>query len=170
MVKIITWMTKGITELKEYLLQVFFDKSQSFKVKILAIFLSTLGFLFITISIILRPLFSTNDIGTVGIILFFMGIFIFFFFPEKIIEGENPIESFVFFFLTGWLIFMTFIALGLNYIFFISVVFGILILKEFANGYLTPPLKKKLSMLAFVFFFLSLLLIVEKIINVFYYL
>ena len=158
MVKITYWMTTGVTELKEYLHQVYFGKSKSYKIKILAILLFTLG-----IFLLWNPLDLDNKIG---IILIFIAIFIFLFFPEKSIDSN--MEVYIFFFLTGWLIIMSFITSDMNLdTFFFSVVLGMLIVKEFANGYLSPPLKKKLSILTLIFFSLSMIFVAEKVISVF---
>lgn len=170
MVKIISWITTGVTELKENLNQVFFDKSQSYKVKIPAIFLFSLGVLLILISLDLNDQNPNNiDIGIIGIMLFFMGIFIFLFFSEE--RSQNNNENYIFLFLTGWLIIMSLFSITfssrLN--FFLFIVFGILICREFASGYVTPLLKKKLSILTLVFFSMSMMLIAEKILNILTY-
>lgn len=162
MVKIISWIKTGIAESKEYLLQIFFDSSKSSKVKIPAILIFILGNVLILISLVSDLPFVNNYNG---IILFFVGIFIFLFFPERRIQKD--IEFYIFFFLIGWLILMSFIAMNTRLNFFLFTVIGILICKELANGYLTPLLKKKLSFLTIVLFSMSIILIIEKVINYF---
>jgi len=152
------WMTTRIQKFKNYLHQVYFGKSKSYTVKILGIILLTLG-----IFLFWAPFGFDKKIS---ITLIFIAIFIFLFFPENI--TKNDIEVFVFFFLTGWLIIMSFITDDTMLdSFFLFIVFGILICKELANGYLTPPLKKKLSIISLIFFSMSVILIVEKVISYF---
>jgi hypothetical protein len=158
MVKITYWLTTGINGFKEYLHQVYFARSDLYKGKILAIFLFTLG-----VFLLWKPLGLDHKIS---ITLIFIAIFIFLFFPEK--NRNEEIELYILFFLIGWLIIMAFITDDQDFnTFYFSVVLGILIVKEFANGYLTPPLKKKLTILTLLFFSLSILLVAEKIINIF---
>jgi len=158
MVKITYWLTTGANELKEYLHQVYSAKSDLYKAKILAIFLFTLG-----VFLLWKPLGLDNKMS---ITLIFIAIFIFLFFPEK--NRNEEIELYILFFLIGWLIIMVFITDDQDFnTFFFSVVLGILIVKEFANGYLTPLLKKKLTILTLLFFSLSILLVAEKIISIF---
>lgn len=148
----------GFRELKQYIYQVYNGKSEAFKAKILAIILFTLG-----IFLLWSPLGLNNKIG---ITLVFIAIFLSFFYPEE--RSHNNIEAYIFLFLIGWLIIMSLITINGNLdVFFISVVFGMLIVKEFANGYLTSPWKKKLSILTLVFFSLSMVLIAERIISFF---
>lgn len=150
--------TKKINKIEQYFYQVYFGKSESYKHKILGILLFTLG-----VILLWNPL-GIDD--RIGITLIFISIFIFLFFPEKRID--NNIGFFIFFFLIVWLIIMAVItdSKRLDSFFFFTVL-GILICKELANGYLTPPLKNKLSFLALVFFSLSIILVAENIISFF---
>jgi hypothetical protein len=152
-------MSKGVKELKEYFHQVYFGKSESYKVKILGIILFALG-----IFIFLNPFGLDNKIG---LTLVFIAIYMFLFFPQEGKESNDyNIEVYIFFFLTGWLFIMTLITSKMNLdTFFFSIVLGILIVKECGNGYLTPSLKKKLLILTLIFFSLSMILVVERIIS-----
>jgi hypothetical protein len=189
MLKANYWMTKRIQEIKEYLYQVFFGKSESYKVKILGIILFTIGVIlffvfFDPFTFLLWVLYDTPNFGlnyiydnfnfiTISIILIFFGLFIFLFFPEN--NTKNNKEIYIFFFLAGWLIIMSFIAPnkespfllnGLDY-FCLFIVFGILICKELANGYITPRLRKRLSILSLGFFSLSMIVIAIKVYSFF---
>lgn len=151
-------MPTRIKELKQYLNQIYFIRWNHNIAKIFGIILFIFG-----IILLVNPLGSDNKLS---VLLIFFGIYIFLFFPEK--NMDNNIELYIFLFLTGWLVIMTFLTVDKNLdIFFISVVFGMLMVKEFANGYLSPPLKKKLSILTLVFFSLCMVLVAERIINFF---
>lgn len=169
-------MLTGVKELKKYFHQIYFDISQSYKVKITAIILFILGIFLIFYSVFsdsilfkdnapLPNLFLISNIK-IGLMLFFMGIFMFLFFPKNSIQQRA--EFYTFFFLTGWLFIMVFIGIDTRTNFFLFTVVGILICKELVNGYLTPSLKKKLSILTLVLFSMSMILIVVKIINDFH--
>jgi hypothetical protein len=136
------------------------DKFQSNKIKILGIFLFIIGILSFW-----NPL--GMDIKT-GLSVIFIAIYIFLFFPQ---ENNNDylIELYVFLFLFGWLIIMTFITNDMNFdTFFFSIVLGMLILTECTNGYLSSRVKKKLSILSLIFFSISMLLVLGRIISFFY--
>jgi hypothetical protein len=158
MVKTINRMTISVNKLKKYLHQVYFDKSAPHTVKIIAVFLFALG-----IFLLWNPFGFDNK---TGIILIFIAIFIFLFFPEKSINSN--IEVYILLFITGWIIIMSFITMDMDIdTFLFSIVLGMLIIKEFANGYIKPTVKKKLSILTIIFFSLSILLVAEKIISIF---
>ena len=138
--------------------------SKLYKVDILVVFLICLG-----IFLFWGPLGLNHQFG---ITLFLLAVFIFFFFPrKKETSVHSIIEYYIFFFLIGWLIFMFFLTINIGHwdVFFIFVVLGMLVIKECANGYLTPPLKKKLSILTLVFFSFSMILIVITILSYFFH-
>ena len=138
--------------------KVFFDKSESFITKMIGVFLFSIG-----IFLFSYPLGVDNKIGLTFV---FIGIFFILFFPKE--RTHLNIEFYLFFFLIGWLLIMTVLTNGLDFdTFFFSIVLGLLIVKEFANGYLTESLKKKLSILTLVFFSLSMILVAEKVISFF---
>jgi hypothetical protein len=149
--------TRGINAFIQFLY------SKLYKVNILVIFLISLGIFLFWMPLGLNHQFS--------ITLFLIAVFIFFFFPRKRDTSiRYNIEYYIFYVLIGWLIIMFFITIDIGHwdVFFISVVFGMLIIKECANGYLTPPLKKKLSILILVFFSFSMILIAITILSYFF--
>lgn len=143
---------------KQYFYQLFHDKSDLYFLKILGIVFACLGVFLLS---------YPNDVNNkIGVMLVLISIFIFLFFPEKRIT--NHYHAYIFLFLIIWLLFMTFITNSKNLdTFFFSVVLGMLIVKEFSNGYIAPPLKKRLSILTLVFFSLSMILVAEKVISIF---
>lgn len=168
-------MIKKIKEVKQYFNEIYFNIYNSHKVKIPAIILISLGILLIFYSIfsdnilfknnppISNPLISDIKIG---LILFFLGIVIFFFFPEN--TERQHTEIYIFFFLTGWLFLISFITIETRTTFFLYNAVGSFICKELVNGYLTPSLKKKLSLLTLLSFSICMIIVTVKIINDFY--
>ena len=121
--------------------------------------------IFFTIGVFLLS-FPSDINNKIAITLIFIGMFIFLFFPEKSINNHNDI--YVFTFLIAWLILITIITNDENLdIYFFSMVLGMLIIKEFANGYIQQPLKRRLRILTLVFFAFSMILVAEKVISFF---
>jgi hypothetical protein len=148
----------GIKKLQHDLIQFINGPPVVYWIKIIGIILLTTG-----IFILCFPV-DVND--TIVLSYIFIAIFILFFIPGENIQLTNDV--YIFFFLTAWLIIMFFILNdGAIETFFFSVVLGMFIAKEFANGFITPQFKKRLSIVTLVFFSISMILVAEKVISVF---
>jgi len=147
-----------ITEFKHYLDQYYFDKSVSYRIRIFSIILLTIGIL-----LFWDPLHITIKLS---LSLVFIGIFILFLIPTKSYQIDMEIRIVIL--LTTWLLFIFIITNDLNFdIFFFLLVLGMLTCKELSQVFLTPFLKKRLSLLCLIFFSLCMVLVAEKVISYF---
>lgn len=169
------FMIQEINQIKEHVNGLYFNIYNSYKVTIPAIILLIIGLFLIFYSIFSDTiLFKNNPPITnhfisdikIGLIFFFLGIYILLFFPEN--ARKQHTEIYIFFFLTGWLFFVSFITIQTRTTFFLYNAAGSFICKELVNGYLTPLLKKKLTIMTLVFFSTCMIIVTVKIINDFY--
>jgi hypothetical protein len=159
MVKVNQRNIPGINELRRYLHQSFFDRSVSYRLRIYGILLLIVSILFF-----INP-FAVNY--KIGFSLLVIAVFMIFLFPA----GSNQIgmEIKILISVSGWVLLMFVITGHLNLTtFFFLVVLGIIICKELTEVILSPPLRKRFTFLILIFFSVSMILFLEKIINIFH--
>ena len=146
----------GIQELKQLLDQYYFDKSLSYKSKIIGVLLISGG-----IISFFKPLQLDIKISTTLILI---GVFMLFLIMEK--STIFSIDVKITIFIISWVLLMFYITRGLNIdTFFILIVLGILIIKELMDEFITIHLKKRMNLLICMFLIIYLAYISEKIIS-----
>lgn len=156
MIKVNSRMTIRIKEFYHYFQRVFFGKSLSYIIKIIAAYIFTIGvFMF---------LFTLGLNNKTGLTLILTGLIIFFCITDKNIN--IIFDSIIILILILWVWIIFFITGGGSLgIFFFLIVIGMLIIKEFTDIFLTSNLKKRILFLISIFCFVYVIFIVEKIIS-----
>jgi len=156
MIKFNNFENGGIKELKSYLNQFYFDKSTSYKTRILGIILICFGIISFYKSFFIDIRF--------GITLILIGGFMIFLISEK--STPISIDFKITLFLTSWVLIMYFLTGRLKFeIYIISIFLGILIIKELSDEFITKTLKKRITILILIFLAIYILFILEKIIS-----
>jgi len=146
----------GSKELKQYLNQIYFDKSTSYQSKIIGIILISAGIVFLY-----NPTITNVKIGVTAILI---GILMFFLITEK--STPLGIDVKITTFIILWVLAMFFITGSVNLdTFFILIVLGILITRELTDEFLTVHLKKRMALLISMFLMIYIVFIAEKIIS-----
>jgi hypothetical protein len=158
MVKVYQRNIPKIKELKRYLNQSFFDKSVSYRMRIYGIILFAIGILFFC-----NPFAISYKIGLSMVVI---AVFMLFLIPADRNQIDMGVKILVF--VSGWVLLMFVITDHLNLTtFFFLVVLGMIICKELTEVILAPHLKKRFTILILIFFSVSMILFLEKIINIF---
>jgi hypothetical protein len=156
MVRINHRMTTGIKELKQYLHEIYSDKSVSYKSSILGIILFTLGIL-----VFLIPLGLDNKIG---LSLLFTGFFIVLFITENNISTAFDRFFILIIILWVWIVFFITDSVSVD-IFIFLLLLGILISLELTAKFLTSSLKKRLILMSGILCIVYVLFLAEKVIS-----
>ena len=146
----------GIEELRQFLDQYLFNKSLSYKSKLIGLVITTIG---------LASFFQPFQISIkISATIVLIGIFMVFLIMEKstIISIDVKITVFI----ISWILLMLYFTRGLNIdTFFILIVLGILIIKELMDEFITIHLRKRLNLLISLFLVIYIVYIGEKIIS-----
>jgi hypothetical protein len=146
-----------INDLSNYIIQKYSGRQISYKIKIIGLILILFGIMCFWIP---------YEFGyNFAVIFFLWGIGLIFFISEQSnqIETDFAFMSIIIFFIVFLYLFL--FAINSD-IFFILILLGVLLIKEFSDEYFTSHFRKRVSVLIVVLFFISIFIVVEKIINI----
>jgi len=144
--------------MKSYFNIIFFNRSFSYKTRIIGILLILLGIIFFFNS------FWRNL--KVGLLFILIGILMLLIMPKKETQN-NIIDIQIFLVIIIWLLFMFCITINLDSeIFFVLLLLGILIIEEFTDKLISVSFKKRLSIIIFLFLIIFITIVTKRIINI----
>lgn len=146
------------TDLKQHLNKNFFEKLTTYQYKIIGLVIIIFGIIFCFNPTILRL--------KIGIMFILIGGFVFLLLTEKKTNSRITNLQMVLI-MSFWIILIFFIGGSISLEMFLLMIFlGITAIRELTNDLITDELKRNLNIILFLFF-LILIAIVVKILNVF---
>ena len=146
-----------MNELRLYLKKIFYENSTSLMNRIFGIFL-------VVISIVIFS-FSFHLNMELGLIFLLIGLFLILLTPGKILP-ENIIDIKTITIIIVWTFLMFLLTTNVVLeIFFILILLGILLIKEFTDKLTTQSFKIRLNILIFSFLLIFIIIVIKRIIN-----
>lgn len=144
-------------QLQSYLYKIFFDRSTSYKIRMLGIFLIIMSIVFFSFS------FHLNT--KISLTLALIGLFLILLIPGKILP-ENIIDIKIIVIIITWILLMFLLTINVDLeILFVLILLGILLIKEFTDKLTSSSFKKRLNIFIFSSLLIFLVLVIKRIIN-----